>query len=105
MLNATNFVSLVRRSQAAVFAVIPDQGNGEGSVNSTFTVSPILNESRLPTALQFCGGRRTSGASTNPITGTPARSVMALPAAAVTNTKNFRRLTSGSTDDPLPGLL
>jgi hypothetical protein len=38
---AMKLSSLTRRSQTALFSVMPAQGNGEGSITVTATVLPI----------------------------------------------------------------
>src|SRR5438270_11512020 len=98
MLKAMNWFSPTRRSHAAVFAVIPDQGSGEGSVKSTLTVCPIANASTLPTGRQREGAGRTSGASTNPSTGMPANAPIAPAAATVIRVNTRRREISAFSD-------
>src|SRR6266850_186587 len=94
MLKAMNSLSLTRRSQAAVFAVMPDQGSGEGSVNSTLIVSPKPKESTVPTLRHWAFAGRSIGAMRKPTTGTPTRAAIAAAQAALTREKNRRRLIS-----------
>src|SRR5258706_1277931 len=94
MLKAMNSLSLTRRSQAAVFAVMPDQGSGEGSVNSTLTVSTMPKDSNFPTPRHWAFAGRRIGAMRNPTTGRPTRAPMAAAQAALRRVKNRRRLIS-----------
>jgi len=94
MVKAMKSWSEVRRSQAAVFAVIPAQGSGDASRKSTAEVAPTLKAPTGPTVRQTPGSLRKSGAKMNPISGrviipapTPAR-------AKETFSRNLRRVIS-----------
>src|SRR5437879_3711167 len=103
MLKARNSLVPTRRSQAAVLAVMPDQGSGEGSENSTLTVWPIWKESSAPTGRQRGFAGLTRGPRMKPITGKPARIAMALPARIVMRAKKRRRESSTFSQDGLIG--
>src|SRR5215472_3879348 len=79
---ATNFVSLARRSHAAVFPVTPAHGSGDASAKVTATVSPTVKSSTAPTARHSRGGERKRGATTKPTIGTAS----ATPPAALSTT-------------------
>src|SRR4051812_10212152 len=92
MLKAMNSLSLMRRSHAAVLAVMPDPGSGDGSVNATWTVWPMRKESTLPTSRHWGRAGRTIGATRKPTTGTPARAAIAAAQAMLSREKNRRRV-------------
>src|SRR5271156_3866278 len=69
-----NSSALIRRNHAAVSAVTPAHASGEGSRKLTFTVSPILKSSILPTDRHMAAERLTSGPIRNPTMGTATSS-------------------------------
>src|SRR6185437_16978344 len=103
---ATKSLSPVRRSQAALLAVMPAQGSGDASIRLTLVVSPTLKSASLPTARQAMGTFWKSGPRVNPTIGTPRA---AHPAPSPTLTRARKRRLSGETGSalsgPLPGSL
>src|SRR5467141_2512843 len=102
---AMKLSSLTRRSQTPLFAVTPAQGSDEGSVTVTATVLPIWKSSGLPSVTHFSGTFRKSGATINPINGTPTIALQRPTRAMESFSKNRRRLissgvsVSGADDD------
>src|SRR5579859_5609647 len=90
--NAMNSRSAVRRSHAAVLAVMAAQGSGEASTRLTFVVSPILKSAILPTARQTMGLFCRSGARVKPTIGTASPPH---PAPSPTQTRARKRRRSG----------
>src|SRR5579864_1842774 len=97
---AANSLSPVRRSHAALWAVMPAQGRGDASVRVTTVVSPILKSPSLPTARQTIGTFRRSGARTNPTNGTPSAPH---PAPSPTLTRAKKRRLSGEMASEVSG--
>lgn len=91
---AVNFSLSSLLSQAAVIAVTPAQGSGEGSSYETFTVSPMLKSLICPTCLQIGSGFLNIGASIDPITGIPTIAAAMLPSVMQSLVKNSLRLHS-----------
>src|SRR5215469_8355920 len=94
--NAINSSALSRRNHAALFAVMPAHGSGEGSAIGTSTVFPISKSSTLPTGIHSSGTLRNNGATTNPTIGT-AIIIVHNPAQAIESpeTKVRRDISSG----------
>src|SRR6266404_369685 len=104
---AIKLSSLTRRSQTPLFAVTPAQGSDEGSVTVTATVLPIWKSSGLPSVTHFSGTFRKSGATINPINGTPTIAVQS-PTRPMESFSRKRRLlissafsVGGTEDDSL----
>src|SRR6266436_238374 len=96
---AMKLSSLTRRSQMPLFAVTPAHGSDEGSVTVTATV--------LPSVTHFSGTFRKSGATINPINGTPTIAVQS-PTRPMESFSRKRRLlissafsVGGTEDDSL----
>src|SRR5579871_1681907 len=68
--NAINSSALSRRNHAALLAVMPAHGSGDGSEIETSTVFPISNSSTFPTGIHLLGTLRNNGATTKPTIGT-----------------------------------
>jgi hypothetical protein len=94
MAKAMKSRSPVRRSQAAVFAVIPAQGSGDASRNSTEEVSPTLKSPTEPTVRQTSGSLRYNGAKMNPIIGSVTIAAPTPASAKETLPRNIRRVIS-----------
>ena len=91
-----NCSSFTRRSQAALFAEMPAQGNDEGSVIVTLTVLPISKSAILPSESHSLGALRKSGAMTKPTSGTPRSAAQKPPRASESFSKKRRRdISSG----------
>jgi hypothetical protein len=86
--------SAVRRSQAAVLAVIPAQGSGDESRKSTAEVSPTLKSPTVPTVRQTPGSLRNSGAKMNPISGNVTIPAPTPASAKEIFSRNLRRVIS-----------
>src|SRR6266853_6474516 len=91
---AMKLSSVTRRSQTPLFAVTPAQGSDEGSVTVTATVLPIWKSSGLPIVTHSRGTFRKSGATINPINGTPTIAVQSPTRPMESFSKNRRRLIS-----------
>jgi hypothetical protein len=89
-----NSRSPVRRSHAALFAVIPAHGSGEASMRLTFVVSPSLKSATLPTTRQTTGTFPTRGPRVKPTSGTASAPH---PAPSPTQTRARKRRRSGDT--------
>src|SRR5467141_4647209 len=103
--NAINLSASTRLSQTPLFAVTPAQGSDEGSVTVTATVLPIWKSSGLPSVTHFSGTFRKSGATINPINGTPTIALQS-PTRPMESFSKKRRLliscgvsVSGADDD------
>src|SRR6266516_1910047 len=101
---AMKLSSVTRRSQTPLFAVTPAQGSDEGSVTVTATVFPIWKSSGLPIVTHSRGTFRKSGATMNPIRGTPTIALQSPMRPIDSFSKNRRRLISsavsvGGTED------
>src|SRR5580704_8363559 len=90
--NAMNSRSPVRRSHAALLAVIPAHGSGEASTRLTFVVSPSLKSPTLPTVRQTMGPFWSRGARVNPTSGTASPPH---PVPSPTQTRARKRRRSG----------
>ena len=86
-----NCSSSTRRSQAALFAEMPAQGNDEGSVIVTLTVLPISKSAILPSESHSLGALRKSGAMTKPTSGTPRTAAQNPPREIESFSKKRRR--------------
>src|SRR6266481_2637116 len=102
---AMKLSSVTRRSQTPLFAVTPAQGSDEGSVTVTATVLPIWKSSGLPSVTHSPGTFRKSGATINPINGTPTIALQS-PTRPIESFSKKRRLlissgvsVSGAGDD------
>src|SRR5258708_6706040 len=91
---ATNFSTVTRRSQAAVFAVTPAHGSGDASTKVTPVVSPTLKASSLPTDRHSYGILRKSGATTNPPSGAAITRPAHPPRPTLTRASRRRRAMS-----------
>src|SRR6267143_7173959 len=105
--NAINLSASTRLSQTPLFAVTPAQGSDEGSVTVTAIVLPIWKSSGLPSVTHFSGTFRKSGATINPINGTPTIAVQSPTRPMESFSKKRRLLISsavsvgGTEDDSL----
>src|SRR5215471_2783481 len=66
-----NSSSFTRRTQSSLFAVIPAQGSGDGSIMVTLTVLPISKSVILPTETHLPVVLRKIGVMTKPMSGMP----------------------------------